>query len=125
MYRDLLTQTLGNSGGESRPDELLLADLVDSRGRLQATGSAAPVAEALARELSYDGALIRLCVCLDVRATPVWFDSPERERARLERELAHRGIRLPAPSCRTPSPSGAERALGAWPEAQPSRGAPQ
>jgi hypothetical protein len=97
MYRDLLTQTLGNGGGESRPDELLLADLVDSRGRLQATGSAAPVAEALARELCYDGALIRLCVCLDVRATPVWFDSPERERARLERELAHRGIRLPAP----------------------------
>jgi hypothetical protein len=97
MYRDLLMRALGDGGDESRSDDLLLADLVDSRARLQATGAAAPVAEALARELSYDGALIRLCVCLDVRATPVWFDSPERERARLERELAHRGIRLPAP----------------------------
>ena len=96
MYRDLLMQALDNGGQESRSDDLLLADLVDSRARLQATGSAAPVAEALARELSYDGALIRLCVCLDVRATPVWFDNPERERARLERELARRGIRLPA-----------------------------
>ena len=97
MYRDLLMQALGNGGGESRSDDLLLSDLVDSRARLQATGAAAPVAEALARELSYDGALIRLCVCLDVQATPAWFDSPERERARLERELAHRGIRLPPP----------------------------
>jgi hypothetical protein len=97
MYRDLLTQALGNAEGASRSNDLLLADLVDSRARLQATGGAAPVAEALARELSYDGALIRLCVCLDVRATPVWFDSPERERARLEAELARRGIRLPDP----------------------------
>jgi hypothetical protein len=97
MYRDLLMQALGDGGEKSRPDDLLLADLVDSRARLQATGAAAPVAEALARELSYDGALIRLCVCLDVRATAAWFDSPQRERTRLERELAHRGIRLPAP----------------------------
>lgn len=97
MYRDLLTQALGQGEAQSGPDELLLAELVDRRARLQATGAAAPVAEALARELSYDGALIRLCAALDVRATPAWFDSPERERARLERELARRGIRLPAP----------------------------
>ena len=110
MYSDLLTQALGKGGDESRSDDLLLADLVDSRARLQATGAAAPVAEALARELSYDGALIRLCVCLDVRATPAWFDSPERERARLERELAHRGIRLPATAAparvAAPAPNG-------------------
>ena len=55
------------------------------------------MAEALARELSYDGALIRLCASLDVRAAAAWFDSPERERARLEQELVHRGIRLPGP----------------------------
>jgi hypothetical protein len=94
MYRDLLTQALDKGGDESRSD-VLLADLVDSRARLHATAAAAPVAEALARELSYDGALIRLCSSLDVRATPAWFDSPERERARLERELAQRGIRFP------------------------------
>jgi hypothetical protein len=95
MYSDLLTQALGKGGDENRPDDLLLVDLVDSRARLHATGAAAPVAEALARELSYDGALIRLCASLDVRAAPAWFDSPERERARLEHELVHRGIRLP------------------------------
>jgi hypothetical protein len=55
------------------------------------------VTETLARELSYDGALIQLCLALDVRATPAWFDSPGPERARLERALAHRGIRLPTP----------------------------
>ncbi len=44
--------------------------------------------EALARELSYDGALIRLCESLDVPTTPDRFANPVRERARLERELA-------------------------------------
>jgi hypothetical protein len=97
MYRDLLTQALGNDGEGRRSDDLLLADLVDSRARLHAAGAAAPVAEALARELSYDGALIRLCASLNVRATPAWFDSPLQERARLERELCHRGILLSAP----------------------------
>jgi hypothetical protein len=112
MYRDLLVQALGTGGGESRSDDLLLADLVDSRARLQATGMAAPVAEALARELSYDGALIRLCICLDVRTTAAWFDSPGRERARLERELARRGIRLPPPGRCTRSRPSAEQSLG-------------
>jgi hypothetical protein len=97
MYRDLLQQALGKGGEQGRSDDLLLADVVDTRARLHATGAAAPVAEALARELSYDGALIRLCVSLHVRATPEWFESPGRERARLEQELAHRGIRLAAP----------------------------
>jgi hypothetical protein len=96
MYRDLLTQALGPGEDGRRSEDLLLAELVDSRVRLHSTGAAAPVAEALARELSYDGALIRLCESLHVRATPAWFDSPRQERARLEKELARRGIRLPA-----------------------------
>jgi hypothetical protein len=97
MYRDLLTQALGNSEDGRRSDDLLLAELVDSRARLHAAAAAAPVAEALARQLAYDGALIRLCASLDVRATPAWFDCPLQERARLERELCHRGILLTAP----------------------------
>ena len=96
MYRDLLTQALGKSEGEQRSEDLLLADLVETRARLHVTGGAAPVAEALARELSYDGALIRLCASLHVRATPEWFECPERERARLEHELLRRGILLPS-----------------------------
>ena len=95
MYSDLLTRALGKDEEGHRCDDLLLADLVDSRVRLQVAGAAAPVAEALARELSYDGALIRLCESLEVRATPEWFDNPRRERARLERELLRRGILLP------------------------------
>jgi hypothetical protein len=97
MYSDLLTRALGKALERHRSDDLLLADLVDSRIKLRETGGAAPVAEALARELSYDGALIRLCRSLEVRATPEWFDSPRRERARLERELLRRGILLPPP----------------------------
>ena len=81
MYSDLLTRALGKGEEGRRSDDLLLADLVDSRARLHATDAAAPVAEALARELSYDGALIRLCESLEVRATPEWFDNP-RARAR-------------------------------------------
>jgi hypothetical protein len=103
MYRDLLTRALGRGGEADKSDDLLLADLVDSRARLHATGPAVPVAEALARELTYDGALIRLCASLNVRATPSWFDSPREERARLERELSHRGIVLPAPGLRDAS----------------------
>jgi hypothetical protein len=96
MYRDLLTQALGNGEEGRRSEDLLLADLVESRARLHVTGVAAPVAEALARELSYDGALIRLCDAVHVRATPEWYENPEQERARLERELSRRGIKLPA-----------------------------
>jgi hypothetical protein len=95
MYSELLTRALGTDEDGQRSDDLLLADLVDSRVRLHGTGAPAPVAEALARELSYDGALIRLCASLEVRATPEWFESPRRERARLERELLRRGILLP------------------------------
>ena len=95
MYMDLLTRALGKGEEGSRSHDLLMADLVHSRAGLDAMDGATPVAEALARELSYDGALIRLCESLEVRATPEWFDSPRRERARLERELLRRGILLP------------------------------
>ena len=54
-----------------------------------------PVAEALARELSYDSALIRLCESLDVASSPDRFANPVRERERLEEELAARGVILP------------------------------
>jgi hypothetical protein len=94
MYSELLSRALDKGEEQHRSDDLLLAELVDSWVRLHAAGREAPVAEALARELSYDGALIRLCESLEVRATPEWFESPRRERARLERELLRRGILL-------------------------------
>ena len=96
MYVDLLTRALGKGEEGHRSDDLLLADLVHSRARLRATegDSRTPVAEALARELSYDGALIRLCESLKVPTGPARFANPVRERARLEHELTARGIDL-------------------------------
>ena len=66
MYVDLLTRALGKGEEGHRSNDLLLADLVHSRARLRATeeDTRIPVAEALARELSYDAALIRLCESL-------------------------------------------------------------
>jgi len=96
MYVDLLTRALGKGEEGHRSDDLLLADLVHSRARLRATewDSRIPVAEALARELSYDGALIRLCALHDVATGPDSFANPVRERSRLEGELRARGLDL-------------------------------
>src|SRR5271157_5364589 len=98
MYVDLLMRSLGRGEEGREYEDLLLADLVHARARLRATEgqvrTRTPVAEALARELSYDGALIRLCESLGVATAPDRFVNPVRERDRLERELAARGIRL-------------------------------
>jgi hypothetical protein len=94
MYVDLLTRALGKGEEGQRSDDLLLADLVQSRARLQATDGTTPVAEALARELCYDGALVRLCRSRGVPATAARFGNPVRERARLEQELTDVGITL-------------------------------
>jgi hypothetical protein len=98
MYVDLLTRALGKGEEGHRSDDLLLADLVHSRARLRATEGDAriPVAEALARELSYDAALIRLCESRRVPTGPAHFTHPVRERARLEHELTARGVELSA-----------------------------
>jgi len=96
MYVDLLTRALGKGEEGRRSDDLLRADLVHSRARLQAIEgeTRTPVAKALARELSYDGALIRLCESLEVPTSASSFANPVRERARLERELVARGVDL-------------------------------
>ena len=95
MYVDLLTQALGTGEEGRRSDDLLLADLVQSRARLRAGSNTVPVPEALAREVSYDSALIRLCRSLDLPTGPGCFTHPAGERARLERELSEHGISLP------------------------------
>ena len=55
MYVDLLTRALGTDEAGSRSNDLLLADLVDSRVRLRGVngGSTSSAAESLARELFY------------------------------------------------------------------------
>jgi hypothetical protein len=51
---------------------------------------------ALAAEVSYDRALIKLCTANGIAADVVGFSHPGAERARLERELATAGIDLAA-----------------------------
>ena len=95
MYVDLLTRALDGLPPVDgpQPDDALLADVVNSRARLNAYAEqntpSAP--DALAYELSYDGALIRFCESLDVATDPERFASPSQERARLETALAERG----------------------------------
>src|SRR3984957_15404693 len=96
MYVDLLIRALGTDEAGSKSNDLLLADLVDSRARLRDVngGSASSAAESLAREISYDGALIRLCGALAVPAPPSRFGNPPQERQRLELELTALGLPL-------------------------------
>jgi hypothetical protein len=81
MYVDLLTRALGTDEAGSRSNDLLLAG-----------GSTTSAAESLARELSYDGALIRMCEAVSVPASPARFTNPTQERQRLELELAALGL---------------------------------
>ena len=48
----------------------------------------------LALEIGYDVALIELATALGVTTDPSRFEQPERERARLEKELAAMGVKL-------------------------------
>ena len=92
MYVDLLSRALGRDEEGRRSEDLLLADLVHSRARLLAMDGQlkTPVAEALARELSYDSALIRLCESLDVASAPDRFAEPgARARAPGARNSRH------------------------------------
>jgi len=93
IYVDLLTRALGTDEASPRSNDLLLADLVQSRDRLRAADPTS-AAEALARELSYDSALIRLCTSLQVSASPSGFTNPPLERARLEQLLSDYGLEL-------------------------------
>jgi hypothetical protein len=100
MYVDLLTRALGTGEASIRSNDLLLANLVDSRARLRDVdgGSTNSAAESLARELSYDGALIRMCEALSVPASAARFSNPPQERQRLELELAALGVSLVEPA---------------------------
>jgi hypothetical protein len=96
MYVDLLTRALGTDEASIKSNDSLLADLVDSRARLRGTGggSGSSAAESLARELTYDGALIRMCEALSVPASASRFSNPTQERQRLELELTTLGVAL-------------------------------
>ena len=53
---------------------------------------------ALATEIAYDCALIKLCTLLGADAGAASFDVPSRDRRRMERALARLGINLDEPA---------------------------
>ncbi|HTT87732.1 MAG TPA: hypothetical protein VMF60_10210 [Acidimicrobiales bacterium] len=96
MYTELLRTALAEpESGVSTKGEAL-ASVLQCRARLQAApppGAAAGGASiAVADELSYDVALMRLARICGLESGPEDFESsPRRERARLEGSLAARG----------------------------------
>jgi hypothetical protein len=97
MYADLLAASLPQpiAPGE-QVSELgaLLALLLAARIRLGERRSGAGAEGDLATNIEYDLALLRLCAARGVDVDPGRFDRPGEERARLERELALRGMDL-------------------------------
>jgi hypothetical protein len=89
MYVDMLSGALEAWGVDMSGEDLF--DLaLECRVRMLGTGTAhgATAYEALAAEIAYDRALIRLCDHVGIGASLGAFDQPHVERARLERCLA-------------------------------------
>ncbi len=99
MYTQLLWAALGESllgPGDDRHDAFNLAFW--QRNELQHTlrpdEVSDPVAVLLARQVSYDVALMRLASAVGITTDPSRFDEPGRERARLEMALDDFGMSL-------------------------------
>ena len=98
MYSDLLDAALSEVG---RPDDGLptrgsLAELLHYRRKLaEDAARTGPdwALQALADQLAYDVALIRLARRAGVSCSVRGFDRPEQERGRLEHDLERQGIK--------------------------------
>jgi hypothetical protein len=81
-------------------DELSGRALVDyalvCRAEMLAPRTAGSACVALAAEINYDRALVKLCASQRIRVEVMGFAQPRGERERLERELAAAGIDLVA-----------------------------
>ena len=106
MYTDLLAAALGARPPRAdRPtNRELLSELRRHRRHLadvtshDARGWAPKV---VAEQMAYDVTLMDLSCLLGIECNVLRFDQPQRERARLERELASRGIHLESKSPHT------------------------
>ena len=100
MYAQLLTMTLADEadldgGAHHAPLDELVGELVAKRrvlARDPDLGRSA-VSE-IARQLTYDAQLVRICRRLGIEADPGRFEQPADERDRLEGLLAAEGIEL-------------------------------
>lgn len=95
MYVELLTKALAEWPSELRGESLVeytrncRREMLRTASRRQKGAYAA-----LAAEVAYDRALVKLCLDLDLVVGPQDFTHPETERAELEHLLAERGLNL-------------------------------
>jgi len=92
MYADILSSVLNDWVDELSGPALIDFAQVCRVQMLESSGGAAVVA--LAAELSYDRALIKVCEAHSVDTTTRRFSHAKEERARLEGELMAIGIDL-------------------------------
>ncbi len=111
MYSQLLEAVLANEADpESRPrsqgplaDVLRLRHVMDRRSR-QTEGDPGWAMQAVADQLAYDAALIRLARRRGIPADPAQFEIPEHGRAEIEQALVAVGVHLPPPAVPDPGP---------------------
>lgn len=94
MYAALLSSVLSDWVDELQGEALIDFAQVCRAQMLNSPGGTAVVA--LAAELSYDRALIKVCEAHGIYTTPQRFSQPRAERLRLERALFEVGIDLEA-----------------------------
>jgi hypothetical protein len=96
MYIQLLSAVLLSESHEAAPlAELILQARMHRHQMLMAADHSRASAEwNLAYDVTYDCALIRLCLALGIPTTPASFGRPRDERARLEQALAEAGVDL-------------------------------
>ncbi len=97
IYAGILSSVLNDWVDELSGDALIDFAQVCRVQMLGASPNRDGAATALAAELSYDRALIKVCETHGIEAFPLRFSRPGAERARLERELLVVGIDIVAP----------------------------
>jgi hypothetical protein len=104
MYTDLLRTVVDNWADDLTGDALIdhtvarRAEMLRAHANVHQRQDEASY-EALAAEVAYDRALLKLCEGHDIDAHPEGFSRPGEERLRLERQLANAGVNLKVPAC--------------------------
>ncbi len=96
MYADILSSVLNDWVDELSGDALIDFAQVCRAQMLESTRETAVIA--LAAELSYDRALIKVCEAYGIDVTTSRYSHPGQERSRLERELIAIGIDVVSPA---------------------------
>jgi hypothetical protein len=92
MYADILSSVINDWVDELSGETLIDFAQVCRAQMLESARDTAIVA--LAAELSYDRALLKVCEAHGIGTSPHRFSRPREERSRLERELKAVGIDL-------------------------------